>query len=395
MNGLVNGVGGRTAERNPSMSNSVARPSSSIPGPVSTAHHSDNATLGSASRKPSIATTTTNSPALAEPEEMDLVEQLYGDISIRTPLPDGTRAPEERAIENRTVDEQAWSSNRPSRSTSPSHTTSGTSFGTLGAGLGGRRTSLGIPGQLPSSSSISKTSVNGTTNDGTTSNRTVFSLDDYASRMRMAAIMLSQLTASETFSKGVVATSATTAVQLVGLPVTVVTGLGGVVGGVVGAGLGAMLGSRMPFSGGNGRKVEQAGQGSSGVTVGLDLSSASEGTSDVSGIPSALPPLPSSLSSSTNKSTPQTTIPHERQRVLSPIEATAIRNRIMGEMMALEEERMERMRDDGRVRSGWTAGGGKAGVEDEAVVMRAVNKDDPSGSSLSPSLLPLSSSVNV
>ena len=281
------------------------------------------------------------------------------------------------------VDEQAWSSGRPtSRSTSPAHSTSGTSFGALG----NRRTSLGVTGLLPPSSSKSSSSTIGangsSTNEGTSSNRTVFSLDDYASRMRMAAIMLSQLTASETFSKGYVATSATAAGQLVGLPVTVVTGLGGVVGGVVGAGLGAMLGSRMPFGGASTRKaVEQAGQGSSGVTVGLDLSSAVEGTSDVSGIPST-PTLPSSIATSTSatKSTPTTTIPHERQRVLSPIEATAIRNRIMGEMMALEEERMERMRDDGRVRSGWTAGA-EAGVEDEAVVLRAVNKDDPSGSS--------------
>ena len=376
MDGLVNG---RAVERTSPLSNSVAVfASSSLPGPASSL---DSATV---LRKPSIvSSTSTTSITLLEPaEEMDLVEQLYGDISIRTPLPDGSIVQGERAIENRTVDEQAWSSNRTPRSTSPSLSV-GTPFGAPGKGLGSRRSSLGVPGQLPSASSksiSSSSAANGSTDGG--SNRTVFSLDDYASRMRMAAIMLSQLTASETPTKGVVATSSAAAGQLVGLPVTVVAGLGGVVGGVVGAGLGAMLGSRMPFSGGNGRKVEQAGQGSSGVKVGLDLTSASEGTSDVSGIPSPLPLLPSS--SSLSKSAPTATIPHERQRVLSPVEATAIRNRIMGEMMALEEERMERMRDDGRVRSGWTAGSVEAGVEDEAVVMRAVNKDDPSGSSSSP-----------
>lgn len=46
--------------------------------------------------------------------------------------------------------------------------------------------------------------------------------------------------------------------------------------------------------------------------------------------------------------------------------------------MALEEERMERMRSDVQNRS-YTASTGIAGKEDNTVVMRAVSKDDPSG----------------
>ena len=67
----------------------------------------------------------------------------------------------------------------------------------------------------------------------------------------------------------------------------------------------------------------------------------------------------------------------------------------MTEMMALEEERMDRMRADSRARSsGWTTNGSfrqtpqqrtAPGIEDEGIVMSVVNKEDPSGAVFSES----------
>lgn len=294
-------------------------------------------------------------PIAEMPAEMDLVEQLYGDISIRSPSP-VIVVQEDINIQNRTVDEQAWSSDLPSRVNSPHRAPTVSPPET-------RRESLAVPGTSPPPTVRSGASPR--------SSRSVFSLDDYAERMRMAAIMLAQLDASEAASVSVVATGSAAAGQLVLLPVTVAAGLGGVVGGVVGAGLGAVVSiGRFPFS----RRNAPAGQSESGIATALDTTSAASGTSSVSGAP----PLPPKATSTTTTSA-LPPLANERQRVLKTIEATAIRNRIMGEMMALEEERMERMREDGRARSGWSALG--AGVEDDAVVMRAVNKDDPSGTS--------------
>ncbi|KAM0752432.1 kinase-like protein [Meredithblackwellia eburnea MCA 4105] len=290
-------------------------------------------------------------------EEMDLVEQLYGDVSIHDNT-DLLIAPveEDEPIQNRSVDEQAWARRKESSEELDGQSGEG---GTASSGVTPTppRNSLagvGRPlGARPGGRSVS--------------DRPVISLDDYAERMRMAAVMLAQLDASQTASLGVVATGTAAAGTLVGLPVATVAGIGG----VVGAGLGAVA-SRLS----GGKRDVQAGQASTGVSAALDTTSAIEGTSSVAGVP----PLPSTTSSSVatipNSSHTPPPLPSQRQRVLAPVEATAIRNRIMSEMMALEEERMERMREDGRMRSKWT---GTSGVEDGAVVMRAVNKDDPSG----------------
>lgn len=65
---------------------------------------------------------------------------------------------------------------------------------------------------------------------------------------------------------------------------------------------------------------------------------------------------------------------------LQPAEAAAIRDRIMQEMLALEEERMERMREnrvgDGVLRIG-TLGNLKT-AEDEGIIRRELSKADPS-----------------
>ncbi|KAH8106978.1 kinase-like protein [Cristinia sonorae] len=66
---------------------------------------------------------------------------------------------------------------------------------------------------------------------------------------------------------------------------------------------------------------------------------------------------------------------------LPPSEAQAIRNRIMSEMLALEEERMERMREnrenEGVLRLG-DVGGNMKTAEDEGIIRRELSKADPS-----------------
>ncbi|GJE90828.1 kinase-like protein [Phanerochaete sordida] len=66
---------------------------------------------------------------------------------------------------------------------------------------------------------------------------------------------------------------------------------------------------------------------------------------------------------------------------LQPTEAAAIRTRIMKEMLALEEERMERMREnrvgEGMLRMGDGSGSMKT-AEDEGIIRRELSKADPS-----------------
>lgn len=277
--------------------------------------------------------------------EMDLVEQLYGDISIRDSSNFAVDLEDKQpAIQNREVDEMAWS--RKEKKT-VKEATEGTAERTKKLSTGAGKRTGGSGETRPGGRSIAP--------------RPAISLDDYAERMRMAAIMLAQLDASQAASLGVVATGTAAAGTLVGLPVATVAGIGGVVGGVVGAGIGAVT-SRLS------RRDVQAGQASTGLVANLDTASAASGTSSISGAP----PLAAPPTSSAAPPPP----PSQRPRVLAAVEATAIRNRIMTEMMSLEEERMERMREDGRARSGWA---GTEVAEDQAVVRKAVNKDDPSG----------------
>lgn len=66
---------------------------------------------------------------------------------------------------------------------------------------------------------------------------------------------------------------------------------------------------------------------------------------------------------------------------LQPAEAQAIRNRIMDEMLALEEERMARMREnresEGVLKVG-DVGGNMRTAEDEGIIRRELSKADPS-----------------
>ncbi|TFY82621.1 hypothetical protein EWM64_g1386 [Hericium alpestre] len=66
---------------------------------------------------------------------------------------------------------------------------------------------------------------------------------------------------------------------------------------------------------------------------------------------------------------------------LQPTEAAAIRDRIMTEMLALEEERMERMRENRESEAAIKLGigiGDASLMEDEGIIRRELNKEDPS-----------------
>ena len=261
-------------------------------------------------------------------EEVDLVEQLYGDTAIHAlPSPAPTDGFVPTPIQNRSVDEAAWR-------------------------RGQRRPEQHSPLVQPSPSSLTvpngiASPVGAQSGEG----RGDMTLDQYAERMRMAAVMLAQLSASQQPAIGITGT----ATELVGAGV----GLGA---GLVGAALGRLPFGRMPSS------TSQAGQASSGLAAKVDtVSAASAGLDAIS----------------------------PRQRILSQVDATAIRDRIMREMMELEGERMERMRADSRARSGgWTTASGYspsmslngtssvAAGDDATVIQRAVNKDDPSGAVL-------------
>ncbi|KAJ8454205.1 hypothetical protein ONZ45_g19394 [Pleurotus djamor] len=63
---------------------------------------------------------------------------------------------------------------------------------------------------------------------------------------------------------------------------------------------------------------------------------------------------------------------------LQPSEAAAIRERIMKEMIALEEERMARMRGDPQDMLQMDISGSTKSAEDESIIRRELNKADPS-----------------
>lgn len=271
-------------------------------------------------------------PVSNEPEEVDLVEQLYGNRSMRenTPDPDagGMWSP---PIRNRTVDEETWQRLDRARN----HSTPGSPL---------------AQSSLPASPRPSLASAVDPTlsprQKAKAPARPPITLDEYAERMRMAAVMLAQLNASQQAAVGPVSAA----------------------GGLVGAGLEAVRG-RLPFV----RRDSAQGQGSSGVSAKLDTAGAATGLSAVQGHPDSSPLVGSAASSPAMG----------RQRVLPPAEAAAIRERIMGEMMALESERMMRMQAvDRRGAATWTVGTASLD-QDEDAVRRALEapraKDDPSG----------------
>lgn len=91
-------------------------------------------------------------------------------------------------------------------------------------------------------------------------------------------------------------------------------------------------------------------------------------------------PLSNGSGSGDDAHAPVPPTPAPMRMKLQPSEAAAIRERIMGEMLALEEERMARMREGG-VGEGVLRLGGEEGVksvEDERIIRKELSKADPS-----------------
>lgn len=269
--------------------------------------------------RPIPPTPTMSALPVDEEEEVDLIEQVYGS--------DGPRF--SHAVDltdtivlpprprNKDLDAAAWSR---SSSLPPSPAIE-------------QRPSFGTP-------SVAGTPLlnHGRNDSGT--NAQILSLDEYSERMRTAAVMLAQLNAN-----------------LV----------------------------REPFTG--------ASTPSMGSTP-VEPSSSSPGWLSASNWFTVTPPsaeneekvskgpVHPSLSGyvSQARTSAGAPVPHSRMR-LNPAEAAAIRDRIMREMIALEEERMERMREnrevDGFLSVGSDGGGAKT-LEDETIIRRELSRADPS-----------------
>jgi phosphatidylinositol 4-kinase len=246
-----------------------------------------------------------------EPEEMDLVEQMYGaKLSVKDILPEWSEImPLPQGPKNKALDAAAWDR--------------------AGAGAGGSPkflSALNSPGgDLPDTSiarpqtplrPISPLPPTSATPERTSSSgNRVITLEDYSERMRTAAVMLAQLNASMVASVPEPQHSSSGALSWI-------------------PGTGWIKGSAAPEK----DKLDQlpiaVGQGQGGK---LRLAAA---------------------------------------------QAAAIRDRIMEEMMALEEERVARMtaRPEGAEIEEKEEGGNKT-AEDENIVRRELNKADPSGKS--------------
>ncbi|KAF8964699.1 kinase-like domain-containing protein [Flammula alnicola] len=226
-------------------------------------------------------------------EEIDLVEQLYGDDQ---PLRSRMLDIEDSIVlpptpKNRELDMVTWARSSPlfpqSDDTRLRHTPLAQHF---------------MSPSLSRTNSISPSQSQMSANESETIR--ILSLDDYSERMRTAAIMLAQLNADQ---------------------------------------------SREPVS------ATAKPNGSSRPDNILDRSGRHSGSMEVS------QPM------------------HSRMR-LPRAEASAIRDRVMKEMLSLEEERMERMKGsegDAMMRSTVISGSTKS-AEDEGIIRRELNKVDPS-----------------
>ncbi|PWN18615.1 hypothetical protein BCV69DRAFT_284920 [Microstroma glucosiphilum] len=260
-------------------------------------------------------------------EEVDLTEQAFGS--------DLAAFGEERQIEEEDGDELAAAMNRHHDAAAWTEANS--------AGVNSTNAAAGSDDHTrprrPSSATAAAASV--------AAKRKNFSLDEYSERMRTAAIMLAQLNQS---------TNASAQPAVTHNPHVSATAQGGWSSWIIGT----SWATPVPGTTAAATKSE-VGQGSAGVKVALGGSGSS--------VPSQVPVAPSLGGSSSMASSAGPS------RLINT-DTEAIRKRIMQEMMMLEEERMERMKSGGR-----KVGGNKrpaAGVEDEATVLKAVNKDDPS-----------------
>ncbi|KAI6028422.1 kinase-like protein [Pisolithus orientalis] len=185
----------------------------------------------------------------------------------------------------------------------------------------------------PSPSTVEQGTTSSLDSRTATSGRSL-SLDDYSERMRTAAVMLAQLNAS-----------------LVRETVTPLSG--------------------PPGSGSATPSAQDAPSSSSAPSRPLSwlAGSGSHG------------PLHPSLGGKPRPSDASPPAPTTRMRV-NHAEAASIRDRIMKEMISLEEERMERMREG---EMGLAESGGWKTAEDEGIIKRELSKADPSAVVLSES----------
>lgn len=242
-----------------------------------------------------------------EMEEMDLVEQLYGaKLSVRDALPDLSESIPLPTVRNKQLDVAAWDRASEGQSRRGSITPS-TPHPIIEAEDEITRSATPTNGLLGTSNHNSTPSTPGIPNKGAASPKHTITLEDYAERMRTAAVMLAQLNAS--------------------------------------------LVPAVP-------ETNQPQAKSSWIP----------GTGWITG-------------SNSKDTTDQLHQSAGGKLKLAAAQAAAIRERIMEEMMALEEERVERMteRPEG---VGIEVGeeGGRS-VEDEGIVRRELNKADPSGGS--------------
>lgn len=258
-------------------------------------------------------------------EEVDLVEQVYGgDLSVRqTPdLSETYVLP--TPPKNRALDIAAWAraSSLPS---SPAMTPSISASESFHTNFHRANTSPSFAEDQPHSATLSGSS-----------RLNVLSLDDYSERMRTAAVMLAQLNAS-----------------LVKEVVTQTPQINA------------------------GPPIPAADPGSSSLSSWIPMKNWLSGVhaSSTSG------PLHPSLSGKISDPTKNPQAVGPTRMKLQPAEVAAIRERIMEEMLALEEERMGRMQavpeSDGLVTMETSSGSPKTAV-DEQIIRRELNRADPS-----------------
>lgn len=277
-------------------------------------------------RAGAMSTETRKAAQKEEVEEMDLVEQVYGaKLSVRDTLPNlAETLPIPSAPKNKALDTAVWErGSEPSSSRRQSFTPSGSSrpvpstpdsplsTPNLATSPSAFNELLDTPTFGRSTSAASSPLRLATPIPGTASPARYISMEDYAERMRTAAVMLAQLNAS----------------LIPALPEGQTSS--GVMSWIPGTGW--IMGRDHPNPGFRGVEQLTAPQGQGGK---LKLAAA---------------------------------------------QAAAIRDRIMEEMMGLEEERVTRMteRPEGVGLEGEREGGQTA--EDEGIVRREINKADPSG----------------
>ncbi|EIW85170.1 kinase-like protein [Coniophora puteana RWD-64-598 SS2] len=269
-----------------------------------------------------VESTAPNSQTSLDDEEMDLVDQVIGvGESLRKPIDLSESIVLPPAPKNKELDMAAWS-RTPSMPVTPRLE----QMATFSQTTPELRSNRGWRFDTPSTTPVI------TESGADISEQILLSLDEYSERMRTAAVMLAQLNAS-------LVREPVTSLQLSGSP-SLAT----------------------PVSESPSTSISRSWIPGSSLF-------GSSGDTSTNG-----PIHPSLGGRGADASAPM------RMRV-QHAEAAAIRDRIMKEMMSLEEERMSRMKEhregEGLMRIGDLRGSMKT-AEDEDIVKRELNRDDPS-----------------